>query len=79
MLTEMKQLKRFDWGWSRWLRSQAIPQYAAKDSLVMHVRMHGTWGKASTKEKSVGFDESRLADNIKERVHQYMSGQKPLR
>lgn len=77
MLSEMSQSSGFDWGWSAWLQKQHISQYAAKDSLVLHVGMHGTWGTDSKREKSVGFDMSMLTDTVKELAEIYLKGMDP--
>lgn len=79
MLSEMSQSDGFDWGWTEWLRKQKIPQYAAKDSLVLHVGMHGTWGADSKREKSVGFDMSRLTEGVRQKAEAFLRGDKSLR
>lgn len=74
MLVEMTQSDGFDWGWTEWLRKQKIPQYAAKDSLVLHVGMHGTWGADSKREKSVGFPMDKLSPDVRGRAELFLKG-----
>jgi len=72
MLVDMTQSDGFDWGWTEWLRKQKIPQYAAKDSLVLHVGMHGTWGADSKREKSVGFPMDKLSPDVRGRAELFL-------
>ena len=72
MLLSMTQLDGFDWGWTEWLRKQKIPRYAAKDSLVLHVGMHGTWGVDSKREKSVGFPMDKLSPDVRGRAETFL-------
>ncbi len=74
MLVDMTQSDGFDWGWTEWLRKQKIPQYAAKDSLVLHVGMHGTWGADSKREKSVGFPMDKLSPDVRGRAELFLKG-----
>ena len=74
MLVDMTQSNGFDWGWTEWLRQQKIPQYAAKDSLVLHVGMHGTWGADSKREKSVGFPMDKLSPDVRGRAEMFLKG-----
>ena len=74
MLLDMTQSNGFDWGWTEWLRQQKIPQYAANDSLVLHVGMHGTWGADSKREKSVGFDMGLLSPDVRGRAEKFLKG-----
>ena len=74
MLVDMPQSDGFDWGWTEWLRQQKIPQYAAKDSLVLHVGMHGTWGADSKREKSVGFPMDKLSPDVRGRAEMFLKG-----
>jgi hypothetical protein len=74
MLSEMKSTLWFDWGWTEWLRKQKIPQYAAKDSLVLHVGMHGTNGADSKREKSVGFPMDKLTVDVRNRAEMFLKG-----
>ena len=74
MLVGMTQSDGFDWGWTEWLRKQKIPQYAAKDSLVLHVGMHGTWGADSKREKSVGFPMDKLSPDVRGRAELFLKG-----
>ena len=77
MLLDMTQSNGFDWGWTEWLRQQKIPQYAAKDSLVLHVGMHGTWGADSKREKSVGFPMEKLSPDVRGRAEMFLKGMSP--
>jgi hypothetical protein len=77
MLVDMTQSDGFDWGWTEWLRKQKIPQYAAKDSLVLHVGMHGTWGADSKREKSVGFPMDKLSPDVRGRAEMFLKGINP--
>jgi FkbM family methyltransferase len=74
MLVDMTQSDGFDWGWTEWLQKQKIPQYAAKDSLVLHVGMHGTWGADSKREKSVGFPMDKLSPDVRGRAELFLKG-----
>ena len=74
MLVDMTQSDGFDWGWTEWLRKQKIPQYAAKNSLVLHVGMHGTWGADSAREKSVGFTMDKLSPYVREKAGMFLKG-----
>tara|TARA_B110000090_G_scaffold7060_3_gene7368 strand:+ start:24273 stop:27977 length:3705 start_codon:yes stop_codon:yes gene_type:complete len=74
MLVDMTQSDGFDWGWTEWLRKQKIPQYAAKDSLVLHIGMHGTWGADSKREKSVGFPMDKLSPDVRGRAEMFLKG-----
>jgi len=78
MLVDMTQSDGFDWGWTEWLRKQKIPQYAAKDSLVLHVGMHGTWGADSKREKSVGFPMDKLSPDVRQQAEMFLKGTMPV-
>lgn len=78
MLLSMTQSDGFDWGWTEWLQKQKIPQYAAKDSLVLHVGMHGTWGADSKREKSVGFPMDKLSPDVRGRAELFLKGTMPV-
>lgn len=73
MLTQMKQTDGFDWGWTKWLQTQKIPQYAMKKSLVLHVGMHGTWGVDSAREKSIGFPMHTLSPDVRKRAEMFLN------
>ena len=77
MLVDMTQSDGFDWGWTEWLQKRKIPQYAAKDSLVLHVGMHGTWGADSKREKSVGFPMDKLSPDVRGRAELFLKGINP--
>jgi len=69
----MKQTDGFDWGWTKWLQTQKIPQYAMKKSLVLHVGMHGTWGVDSAREKSIGFPMHTLSPDVRKRAEMFLN------
>lgn len=77
MLVDMTQSDGFDWGWTEWLQKQKIPQYVAKDSLVLHVGMHGTWGADSKREKSVGFPMHELSNDVRQKADIFLKGINP--
>ena len=77
MLPRMVNQDGFDWGWTNWLETQKITQYAVKDSLVLHVGMHGTWGVDSKREKALGFDMSRLTEGVRQKAETFLRGKDP--
>ena len=78
MLPRMVNQDGFDWGWTNWLETQKITQYAVKDSLVLHVGMHGTWGVDSKREKALGFDMSRLTEGVRQKAETFLKGGRPI-
>lgn len=74
MLDNVKGSHAFDWGWSKWLAKNEIKQYAFKNSLVLHVGMHGTWGDDSKREKALGFDMTTLSKGTKEIAQMFLEG-----
>ncbi len=78
MLLEMKKVHGFDWGWTEWLKKNNITQYAMEKSVVLHVGMHGTWGIDSKREKSMGFDMSRLTKSVRQKAEAFLNGAKPI-
>lgn len=77
MLTEMKDVHGYDWGWTQWLQKKHIKQYVPKDSLVLHIGMHGTWGVDSQREKSLRFAARKLDPDINKIAQKYLKGHSP--
>lgn len=77
MLTEMKDVHGYDWGWTAWLQKKHIKQYVPKDSLVLHIGMHGTWGVDSQREKSLRFAARKLDPDINKIAQKYLKGHSP--
>lgn len=77
MLAEMKDSHSFDWGWTHWLQKKNIKQYVPKDSLVLHIGMHGTWGADSKREKSMRFDIKSLTAPVRTLAQKYLKGHSP--
>ena len=69
----------FDWGWTTWLNNNKIKQYAMKESMALHIGMHGSWGAESMKEKTTRFDMTKLTKDHHIRSESFLRGDSPFK
>ncbi len=77
MLDDVHAVERFDWEWSQWCKRNDVALDALKDSAVLHIGIHGSWGVASQEEKSLRFPIESLHDNILARAERFLQGDDP--